>query len=162
MLLANVNVLSSAFAEGGVEVDLAPKAVFGMVVLFVVLLIVLKPLLFEPMLKLFEERERRIDGAKKTARDLDTASAEALAKYESAMADARGTANAERERIRAEGTRAENEILGKVRVQTAELLEDGKRKAEAEAAEVRVALRAESAQLAREVASRVLGREVQS
>ena len=39
--------------------------------LIVALMLVLKPLLFDPMLKLFEEREKRIEGAKVQARHID-------------------------------------------------------------------------------------------
>ena len=47
-------------------------------VLFTALAVMLKPLLFDPMLKLFDEREKRIEGAKLEARKTDDASAQAL------------------------------------------------------------------------------------
>jgi F-type H+-transporting ATPase subunit b len=131
-------------------------------VLFSLLTLILKPLLFEPMLKLFEERERRTDGAKLQARKIDEKSATALAKYESEMAKARAAANAERDKIRAEAVRREQEILGAVRTSTAKTVEDGKQAAYAEAQRVRTALKAETTSLARDLAARVLGREVQS
>src|SRR4051794_32323191 len=59
---------AASFAEGGVTVDLDASFVVQLV-LFVVLLVVLKPLLFDPMLRLFEEREKRIDHAIKEASD---------------------------------------------------------------------------------------------
>jgi F-type H+-transporting ATPase subunit b len=130
-------------------------------VLFVILTLILKPLLFDPMLKLFEEREKRIDGAKAQARNIDEKSATALAKYEGEMAKARAAANAERERIRAEALRREQQILGEVRAATTKVLDDGKRAAQAEADRARAALRGETATMARDLASRVLGREVQ-
>ncbi|HEX4448400.1 MAG TPA: ATP synthase F0 subunit B, partial [Polyangiaceae bacterium] len=126
------------------------------------LTLILKPLLFDPMLKLFEERERRIDGAKMQARKIDEKSASALAKYESEMAKARAQANAEREKIRAEAQRKEQEIMGAMRVSTARTLEEGKQRAHAEAQRVRATLKGEATTLARDLAGRVLGREVQS
>lgn len=130
-------------------------------VLFAGLTFVLKPLLFDPMLKLFEERERRIDGAKMQARKMDEKSAAALAKYESEMAKARAAANAEREKIRAKALTREQEVLGAVRAATAKTIEDGKRAAYAEADRVRATLKNEAGTLARDLAARVLGREVQ-
>jgi F-type H+-transporting ATPase subunit b len=156
-------VFASAFfagREGGVDVDLDGTVVVQ-VALFVVLLLVLKPVLFDPMLKLFEERERRIEGARVQARKIDEKSAGALAEYEKAMAKARGEANAERDRLRAEGMKVEAEILAKVRKETAQALDEGKKKTLEEAARVRTALKAETTVLAKELASRVLGREVQ-
>ena len=50
----------SALKEGAVNVDFDATLLVEMVV-FTVLCIVLKPILFDPMLKLFAEREKRID-----------------------------------------------------------------------------------------------------
>jgi len=131
------------------------------VVFFVGLTIFLKPVLFDPMLQLFEERERRIDGAKMQARKIDEKSANALAEYEAAMAKARAAANSERDKIRAEALKHEQEILGSVRASAAKTIDEGKRTALAEADRVRATLKGEAATLARELAGRVLGREVQ-
>src|SRR5580692_9959869 len=139
---------------GGVVVDL-DVTVVGQVVLFLVLLVVLKPLLFEPMLKLFEE------GEKVQARRMDEASAGALSKYEAEMQRARAVGNAERDKLRAQGTKEENEILGKVRESTAATLDAGRKRLATEVGEVRRALRAESTGIGRELAARVLGHEVE-
>lgn len=160
MLFASPGVLLAA-APQAITVDLDLTFVVQLV-LFVGLTLVLKPVLFDPMLKLFEEREKRIDGAKIQARHVDEKSATALAKYEAEMAKARATANAEREKIRAAALKREQEILAEVRAATGKVIEDGKRAAHAEAERVRAALSTEASTMARELASRVLGREVQS
>ena len=80
-LLSTSSSLAALAPKGGVVVDVDATALWP-VVIFVVLILALKPMLFDPMLKLFEERERRIDGAKLAARKMDIASAEALTKYE--------------------------------------------------------------------------------
>lgn len=132
------------------------------VVLFVALTLFLKPVLFDPMLKLFEERERRIDGAKLQARKIDEKSANAAAKYDTEMTKARAAAGVARDKIRAEAVKEEQEILSKVRTSTTKVLEDGKRAAASEAERARGALKGDATALARELAGRVLGREVQS
>lgn len=152
-------LLAAAPSPITVDVDLTFAV---QLVLFVAFTLILKPVLLDPMLHLFEERERRIDGAKLLARKTDEKSAEALGKYEDAMGKARATANAEREKIRAEGVKKEQEILGAVRAATAKAIEDGKNAVHAEAARARATLQADAAAMARDVASRVLGREVQS
>jgi len=146
-------------AEGGVEVDFDLTLV-GQVVIFIFLFIVLKPMLFDPMLHLFEERERRIDGAKVLARKIDEKSATALTTYENEMAKARSSANAEREKLRNEGLKAESEILARVRQSTSKVLEDGRKQMQAEMGKAREGLKNETGPLARELATRVLGREV--
>jgi len=132
------------------------------VAMFVALTLFLKPVLFEPLLELFEERERRIDGAKLQARKIDEKSATAQTKYEAEMAKARSSAGAERDKIRGEAQKQEQEILAKVRASAAAVIDAGKRGAAAEAESARTNLKLEAAARARELASRVLGREVQS
>jgi F-type H+-transporting ATPase subunit b len=149
-----------AARAGGVIVDVDLTFLWSIGII-IVLFLVLKPVLFEPMLKLFEERERRIDGAKLAARKLDEASAQALTKYETEMKKARSAGTSERETQRAEGLKAEAEIVGKVRETTAETVNVGRRALQEEAAQARAALKTEANALASALASRVLGREVQ-
>ena len=161
MLLASLDDGLLAAAPQAISVDFDATFLVQFV-LFAGLTLVLKPLLFDPMLKLFEERERRIDGAKLEARKIDEKSASALTKYETEMAKARAAANAERDQLRAEALRKEQEILGTVRAAAARTLDDGKKAALSEAERVRATLKAQSGVLARDLAGRVLGREVQS
>jgi F-type H+-transporting ATPase subunit b len=159
------NVLSfgvtnvSGSSEGAVNVD-ADATIVVHVVLFLVALFALKPLLFDPLLKLFEEREKRTIGTKEAARKEDEKSAKAKASYEAEMAKARSEGNAEREKLRAEGLKKEADILAKVRAEAAATLEQGRARVSGEAAAAQKALEIESAALGRDLASRVLGREV--
>jgi F-type H+-transporting ATPase subunit b len=161
MVFASLDGVSLAAPPQAISVDFDATFLVQLV-LFVALTLVLKPLLFDPILKLFEEREKLIDGAKMQARHIDEKSAGALARYEAEMAKARQAGNVEREKIRAEGQRREQEILTAVREQTARVVEDGKNRAHAEAEQARAALKAQASTLAQELAGRVLGREVRS
>ena len=148
-------------AEGGVTVDLDASFIVQ-IALFVILLLVLKPLLFDPMMRLFEEREERIDRTIEKARKTDEASAKALAKYEAILAKAREAGSAERDQLRAQGSKKEAELSAQVRASTAATLEQGRAAIANEASIARTQLGAEAAQLGRAIASRVLGREVAS
>ena len=163
MSLSGVSTVSSisAFAEGGVNVDLDASFVVQ-IALFVVLLLILKPLLFDPMMRLFEEREERIDRTIEKARKTDEASAKALAKYEAILGKAREAGSAERDQIRGQGAKKEAEVTAAVRTQTAATVEAGRAAIANEAKEARAKLQAEAASLGRAIASRVLGREVTS
>jgi F-type H+-transporting ATPase subunit b len=130
-------------------------------IFFIALTLILKPLLFDPLLKLFEEREKRTEGAKLEARQLDEKAAAALSRFEVAMGKAREAAGAEREKLRTDAARHEQEVLERVRTSTAKTVEDGKRSVHAQADRLREALRADATSLSRELASRVLGRDVQ-
>lgn len=157
----DANLLAAGVAPQAITVDV-DLTFLVQLVLFVGLMLVLKPLLFDPMLKLFEERERRIEGAKLQARKIDEKSATALTKYESGMSVARTTGNAERDKIRAEGIAREQQILANVRAATAKTIDDGKRTAHGEADGVRAVLKMQAAEMASDLATRVLGREVRS
>jgi F-type H+-transporting ATPase subunit b len=156
------HISSSVFsAEGGVTVDLDASFVVQ-IALFVVLLLILKPLLFDPMLRLFEEREERIERTIEKARDMDKASAKALAKYEAILTKAREAGSAERDQLRGQGAKKEAELTAHVRSQTAVTLEQGRGAIANEAKEARSKLQIEATTLGRAIASRVLGREVTS
>ncbi len=144
---------------GPVDVD-ADLTVFVQLGILVVLMLVLKPVLFDPMLALFEEREKRIEGAKDEARALDQASAEAELAYESAMKASRAEAAAERDKMRAEGAKMEAELMAKARKEAGLTLDAGYTQARKEADAARAALEGQGKSLAVALASRVLGREV--
>ena len=159
--LSLVASAAATAAEGSaVTVDI-DWTVLGQMALFFVLMVVLKPVLYDPMLKLFAEREERTDKVRDRARKIDDESAEARSTFERAMADARAAADVERDKIRAEAVKTENEIMAKVRASTSKTLDDGRKAREAEVARVRQHLDTSSAELARDLAGRVLGREVQ-
>jgi F-type H+-transporting ATPase subunit b len=153
-------LLLAASAPQAITVDV-DSTFLVQVVLFIGLTLILKPVLFDPMLKLFEEREKRIDGAKLQARKIDEKSVTALTKYDGEMAKARAAGGVERDKIRVEAVKREQEILAAVRAAAAKTLDDGKRAAQAEADRARASLKAEATTMARDLASRVLGREVQ-
>ena len=146
-------------AGGAVSVDI-DFTFLAQVVLFFLLFFLLKPILFDPMLRLFEERERRIDGAKTEAREMFSAADAKIALYEEQLTQVKRQAGEERDKLRAEGQRREQAILAKVRAETNARLEEGKAKIAKEGDALRAELAVTSQTLAREIASRVLGREV--
>lgn len=164
MSLLGVSTLTDtgrALAEGGVTVDL-DLTLFVQLGFFLVLLFVLKPTLFDPMMRLFEEREKRIEGTRHEATKEDERSAKALAKYEAICAKGREAGAVERDALRAEGTKREQEILAQVRAEVAATLEQGRAAIAVETKTARRELEGEVRTLGRETASRVLGREVTS
>ncbi len=152
---------AASSAEGGVTVDL-DLSLFVYLGFFLVLLLVLKPALFDPMMRLFEEREKRIEGTRHRATKEDERSAKALAKYESVLAKAREAGAAERDALRAEGLKREATVMNQVRAEVADTLERGRAEIDKEARVAREQLKIDARALGREMASRVLGREVSS
>jgi F-type H+-transporting ATPase subunit b len=164
MSLLSVSTLTAsreALVEGGVTVDLDATLLIQLV-LFVVLIVVLKPMLFDPMMRLFEEREKRIEGTRREANKEDERSAKALAKYEGILAQARAAGATERDVLRAESARKEAELMADVRKNIASTLDRGRTSITGEAQVARQQLGAEATTLGQQIASRVLGREVSS
>ncbi len=129
-------------------------------VLFSFLILVLKPLLFDPVLKVFEEREKRTEGARTEARKMQEEAGDLLRRYERELERVNQVAAQERERIRTETGKLESEILGEARSVAAKVVDDGRKKIDGEVASIRFDLGRKSEQLSREIAQRVLGREV--
>ena len=128
-----------AMSGGGVRIDFDSTVLLQMV-LFSALVVVLKPLLFDPVLKVFEERERRTEGAKAEARTMQGQASDLQREYERAIERVTRAASQERERMRAETTRLEARILEEAAAASARILDDGRRKIDAEVKALRFEL----------------------
>jgi len=144
-------------------IQLEISAVFvAQFVLFGLFVSLLKPLLFDPLLRVFEERERRTEGAKAEARAMDEEAGALLQRYEAELARVRREAGVERERLRAETGKLEAKIMAEARAETAVILSNGKARIAAEVAQLRQELEAQKPALAAQIAGRILDREVAS
>jgi F-type H+-transporting ATPase subunit b len=122
---------------------------------------VFRPLIFRPMIALFEARENAIEGAKLEALRLqDEASAESE-EFEVEMRKLRLQAGEERDRLRAEGKRLERTVLDQVHRDTDRQLTEADSKLESEVAKLRADIERSIPALARQIASKMLNREVQ-
>jgi len=159
--VTTVNALPmlAAAMSGGISIDFDKTFVLQMGI-FVVLILVLKPLLFDPVLKVFEEREKRTEGARAEARAMQEEAGELLRRYEGELEKIHRVAAEERDHLRSETTKLESEILKDARAVSARIVEEGRKKIEAEVDGIRSELGRQTEQLSREVAGRVLGREV--
>jgi len=154
--------LTSTFkllAAGGVEMDVDRTMLFQSAI-FVLLIVVLSPLLFKPVLRLFEERERRTEGARLDARVMQDRAEELLVQYQTKLEEVRRVSAHERERLRTETLQLESRILGEARAATTKFVQEGRAQIERETAKVRKEMNAQRQMIAREIGSKVLGREV--
>lgn len=141
-----------------IELDFNNIVVFQ-IVIFVALILILKPLLFDPMLKVFALREERTEGARDSARELDEQAGELLTRYEAELTRVNQAAAEERDRLRAETVKLEAQILKEARGAAAKIVEEGRRKIDTEVNAIRFELGKQSERLASDIAARVLGRE---
>lgn len=140
-----------------IDIDLT---VFVQFALFLILFVVANKLLFQPYLALRERRKAGIDGARAEA-ERTTAQADAkLADYEKKLAAARGRANEEGRKVRAEAAGHEKDVTDKARAGAQKSVEEAIAKMRAETDAARLQLLPQANSLARQIASKLLGREV--
>lgn len=143
-----------------VRVDFDATVVYA-ALLFVALMLVLNRVLFIPLLRVFELRERRTEGARAEAREIQEQAGELLLRVEREVERVQRVATAERDRIRSETAQLEATILDEARSAANRIIEEGRARITAEVAELQRDIEARTPQLVREIAAGALGREVQ-
>jgi F-type H+-transporting ATPase subunit b len=151
--------LLASGADVNVDFDLSFVA---QIALFGLFIIILKPILFDPLLKLFEEREKLTDGARAQARAMDERAGDIVAKFESELEKVRQDAARDRERLRAETARLELQMMEQAKADAAKILDEGRAQIAAEVQALRRELEASRPALAQQIASKLVGREVAS
>lgn len=149
-----------ALLQGGSIVDL-DGTVFVQLVLFFVAFAVLYPLVFKPMVALLDAREQAIEGARDEAKQLESDVQSKQASFDAELRRVRSASSEERERLRGEGQELERRLLDRVRGETQAMVNEAKTRLDGEGRTARAELAAQRGELARDIASRVLGREVQ-
>ena len=144
--------------SGGVTLDF-DYTVILQAALFTALLLILKPLLFDPMLRIFALREERTDGARATAREMQERAGELLTKYEQEIAKVSAVAAEERDKMRAETAKLEAEIMREARDAAGRIIEEGRKRIEAEVNSIRFDLGLETQRTSDIIVSRVLSKE---
>ena len=154
-----MTVLFTALLSEGSIIDL-DGTILVQLVTFGLAFFLLRPLIFRPMIALFEARENAIEGAKLEALRLqDEAEAESQ-EFEEEMRRLRLQAGEERDRLRAEGKRLERTVLDQVRDETNKQLAQADAKLATEAAHLRGQIDQSIGALAKQIASKMLQREV--
>lgn len=141
------------------NIDFDLSFVFQMV-LFSALIVILKPLLFTPVLRVFEEREKVTDGARAEARRMQEEAGDLLRRYEQELSRVNEVARQEREQARAQTARLEAEMMNKARDTANAIVEDGRKRIDSERRRIEFDLGRESERLARVMAETVLGRSL--
>lgn len=144
---------------GAVSVDV-DATVIVQFVLFACFVVIMKPLIFDPLIRVFEERERRTAGAVVAARQLDERAIELKHEVEQRLDGVRREATAHRDRLRHETSKLESEQLAQARREANARIERGKAAVAGEVTRIRQELERQRQALAAEIATRVLGREV--
>ena len=130
------------------------------IVLFLVLWFVLSKVLFRPYLKLLEEREGKTAGARNETADLESAGARLKAQYEERIAQAQAGGGAAKESIVQAARQRREQVLNQARQEATAILERVRREVASQMARERQLAAAEAATVARQMASKILGRNL--
>jgi F-type H+-transporting ATPase subunit b len=130
--------------------------------LWILLFIVLRPLLWDPMIKLIGAREAGMGGSRDKARELEADAKQKKTEYEAALKRARATASEEREKLRNDAKKKESEIVAQARQQTQAALESQRAEIRAQRDKLASEMNTLVPVLASDIATKVLGREVRS
>ena len=125
--------------------------------LFLSLLAWLSKFLFAPILKLFDERERRIQGARAEALELQKQAQARLEEVDARIHAAQKDAKLALLALQAEGAKFHREVLEAARQQSAEQMREAQENLKAEVAQIRAELMPVQTDLSKQVLARFLG-----
>jgi len=140
-----------------IDIDLTVVIQFA---LFLIMFAIGNAFLFQPYLKLRERRKQGIDGARAEAERMSTQADTELADYEKKLAAARSRANEEGRKVRAEAAAHEKTVTDASRAEAQKSIDEATAKMRAETDAARLQLLPQANALARQIASKLLGREV--
>lgn len=157
-LAAALLVASPAQAAGDLVLIPDPRLLVALLVLFGLLIVPVNLLVFKPIFRILDEREARTTGTRKRAEKLERDAQEILDRYQAALQAVREESEVAR-RSALEHARGESQTeTARARADSERETEGARSRVAAEFEAARNALRAQSKDLARQAASRVLGR----
>ena len=127
---------------------------------FLLLIFILNFLLYKPVLKIIEKRNKKIEKSNEEVMSLNETVERNIAEYEEKIRQAKADAAAQRDEIKEEGTEQGKMITGKVRDEISKKIGDFKADVEKEVDEARGALRDQTRKIAGDISEKVLGRGI--
>jgi F-type H+-transporting ATPase subunit b len=130
------------------------------VVFLVILTFVLNRTFFRPMSRMLEERDRRIDGARREAEQIRKTSQDRLADFDRKLREGRRQADHQMAQIKNEALNEKSAMLLEKRQESERMLADARVDIRKRTEEARKILETESETFAYEIASQILRRPV--
>jgi len=130
------------------------------VVLFIILILVMNRLIYKPLLKVMEERKKRIGGFVDRATSIESEIEKKLSEYNLKVAEAKVTGNAERMKLKKEGAERESAIIETAQHEAQKAIEEARSKIAKEMEEALLGLTRMKEELGKGIAEKTLGRPV--
>ncbi len=153
-----MNLLSALLSDGSI-IDL-DGSFFLQLAIFWIAYFILKATVFKPILAVLDAREETIEGSKREAKQVEQDARAKQKEFDEQLSSVRTRGNEEREALRAEAKHLESSLLDKVRAETLAQLREAEETLASEGRKAREHIDAQTPALAREIASKLLAREV--
>lgn len=156
-------MLSSVFLgvllSGSSVIDL-DGSFFVQLAIFFCAFFILKGLVFGPVMRLFDQRDEAVAGARTRAQQMEEDAEQKRTHFEGELRRVSQAAQQDREKLRNEAQKAAREIQEQARLRNQGVLAEARTRLEAEADKARSESRAQIPQLARQIAEKLLDRSV--
>jgi F-type H+-transporting ATPase subunit b len=127
-----------------------------LVVNFIVLYFILNRILFQPLAKVFREREAATKGALDEAKSLTTKKDNAIAVMNADLSEAREKAKAARNSLREEGVERQKEMTGKTETEAFAMIEKARAELQTETQRVRASMKADVEKFSEEIVRKLV------
>lgn len=129
-------------------------------VLFLIMVVLLNRLLFQPLFAVMDQRKSRVNDNRKRAEELSAVNEELVREYRSRLEQAKKEAAQEKETLRRVAAAEEDQIIKAAREQAGNMVADLRERIAGEYREAEGRLRKEAENMGREIAAKMLGRPV--
>jgi len=129
-------------------------------IIFLVLWAILSKVVFRPYLGLLDERDRKTSGARREAADLELEAERLKAEYDEKIAQAEAAGSVAKESILNEARQRRDELLTRAREEASSALESVRQELQSQIVKERQLAAAEAQNVARDMARKILGRDV--
>jgi F-type H+-transporting ATPase subunit b len=144
---------------GGSPVDL-DGSFFIQLAIFLVAFLILKALVFRPVMALFDAREQAMEGSKRQAEELERDATQKRERFEGELRAVRQKSSEDRDRLRNQALQLARELTERTRRENTATLSSAKAQLDLEAKDARQKALADAPVLARQIAEKLLGRSV--
>ncbi len=149
----------NSHAAGG-DLLTVDKTIVVQGIIIIAAMYILNSLIFRPLLKLLKRRKDLTSGSLDEAKRLMERTEELIRKYNGQIEEARTAANEQRAEIRNQAQQAADEMIQEIRGKSQALVETYKEDLDFQVKKTKERIRPEIEGLAREVTSKILGKEV--
>ncbi len=126
----------------------------------VMVYLVLNPLLFQPILRVMEERDKKVAGNLEAAREAEAAGHEAKDRFDREINEAKKTAVVEKDQARKVAEEEEARVVKAARERAGDMVAEIREKISAEYDQAKKTLQDETEAIGKDIAAKILGREV--